>query len=89
MAESEVLTRDKAIPENILPTGRKLGIVPVKTGHGLYEITYTDGKGGVVPNDLVGRFTGTRWAQDALNRFLEEMWDMSDKASKKKDAVSR
>jgi hypothetical protein len=91
MAENEVLTRDKAIPEYVLPTGRKLGIVPVR-GSGHYQIAYVDGKPGSLPEKYAGRYTGQARAKRDLELFLNDLWDISDKATKKKplsDAVSR
>jgi len=91
MAESEVLTRDKAIPENVLPTGRKLGILPVK-GSGRYMLAYVDGKPGSLPDQYTGTYTGVSQAERDLKRFVSALWDVSDKATKKKplsDAVSR
>lgn len=91
MAESEVLTRDAAIPKNVLPTGRALGIVPVK-GAGRYMLSYVDGKPGSLPDQYTGTYTGISQAERDLKRFLNDLWDVSDKATKKKplsDAVSR
>jgi hypothetical protein len=91
MAENEVLTRDAAIPERVLPTGRKLGVLPVK-GAGMFTIHYVDGKPGMLPEKYSGRYTGLLAAEDALEKFLHELWDVSDSATKKKpvaDAVRR
>jgi hypothetical protein len=91
MAESEVLTRDKAIPQNILPTGRKLGVVPVK-GKGLYALAYMDEKPGSLPDQYKGTYTGLSQATKDLKKFVHDLWDVSDQATKKKplsDAVSR
>jgi hypothetical protein len=92
MEESEVLTRDKAIPHNVLPTGRKVGIVPVK-GSGMVTIAYVDNKqGGSIPDRYTGRYTGLSMANKDLKKFVTEFWDLSDSSQKKKplaDAVRR
>lgn len=84
MAESsEVLTRDKAIPDNILPTGRKVGPIPVR-GTAFFTIGYVDGKAGKVPEEYQGNYTGIRQAEKDIKRFVRELWDVSDKAQSKK-----
>ena len=92
MAENKVLTRDEAIPNNILPTGRKLGIFPVKST-GMFSIKYDDDKnGGSIPNRYNGKYTGLSQAKRDLIKFLNELWDVSDSSTKKKpsnDAISR
>jgi len=91
MAENDVLTKDTAAPKNVLPTGRKLGIVPVK-GSGHVQITYVDGKPGSLPERYTGRYTGMTSAEKDLKQFVNDLWEISDKATKKKplsDAVSR
>lgn len=82
MAEVEVLTRDKAIREGVLPTGRKVGIVPIR-GYNLYEIKYIDGNG-EIPDAYKSRYTALHYADKELKRFLNDFWDISDKATRKK-----
>ena len=94
MAEnSEVLTRDKAEPQYILPTGRTVGPIPVR-GTAFYTIGYVDGKPGKVPEEYQGNYTGIRKAEKDVQRFVRDLWDVSDKAQTKKplannNAVSR
>jgi len=82
-AIDEVLTKEKALPLNILPTGRKVGVAHVR-GTGMYELKYVDGKGGEVPDEYKSRYTGTHYAMAAAKKFVKELWDISEKASKKK-----
>lgn len=93
MAESEVevLTRDKAVPQNILPTGRKVGPIPVR-GSSMFTIGYVDDKPGKVPEEYQGRYTGIKQAEKDIQRFVRELWDVSDNAKQKKplsNAVGR
>jgi hypothetical protein len=85
--ENEVLTREKAQPQNILPTGRKIGIQHVK-GTSMYKLHYLDGAG-ELPDRYKSFYTGISQANKDLKQFVSEFWDISDKAStKKKNAVS-
>jgi hypothetical protein len=83
MAESEVLTRENAAPKNILPTGRKVGVMPVR-GSGRYRLGYVDSKPGALPAEYQGEYTGIHYAEQALQRFVTLFWDMSDNEQKKK-----
>lgn len=82
MEENEVLTKEKAAPLGILPTGRKVGVKHTR-GVGMYEIKFDDDKGGEVPDELKGRYTGIHYAQRELKRYVEAMWDMSDSIARK------
>jgi hypothetical protein len=82
MEENEILTRDKAAPLGILPTGRKVGVTHSR-GVGMYELKFTDEKGGELPDEIKGRFTGIHYAQKELKRYVEAMWDISDNAARK------
>lgn len=94
MEESEVLTKDKAVPQNILPTGRKVGMVHSK-GSGRVTIGYVDGKPGKLPEEYQGEYTGLSQAERDIKRFVKALWDVSEKAQTKKplstnnNAVSR
>ena len=81
-AKPEILTREKGIKENIIPTGRKFAVVPDKQ-LGLCWIKFIDGKGGSIPAELSGAYTGRMRAQQALTDFVTRFWDLSDSASKK------
>lgn len=84
----EVLTRDKAVPKGILPTGRTIGIKAIK-GSGLFEIKYIDDKPGDVPDKYAGKYTGLTQATRHMNEFLNDFWDLSDKsASRKKQPIN-
>jgi hypothetical protein len=91
MAESdtatEVLTRAKGLKEQLLPTGRKLGVVPVR-GLSMYQLAYSDGKGGEIPDEYKSKFTSYAYAQRELNRFLVDFWDVSDRAQSKKKTIT-
>lgn len=91
MVENEaptVITREPSIADNVLPTGRRLGVVPVRNT-AMYQINYVDGKGGELPDDYKGRFTSIRYAQNELSRFVASLWDVSDKAaSRSKKTIS-
>ena len=82
-SNNEVLTREKAIPEGVTPTGRKLGVFPVK-GTALYEIKYVDNKPGSIPFEYDGFYTGLIHAQRDLDRFLGKLWDASDAVVEKR-----
>lgn len=83
MAETEILTREKAAPQNILPTGRTVGLAHVR-GSGRYKLAYVDGKAGELPKEFAGEYTGINAASRDLARFVSTLWDISDEASKKK-----
>jgi hypothetical protein len=83
MAEVEVLTRATSVPQNILPTGRQVGIKHTR-GVGMYEIKYIDGKPGDLPDEYKGRYTGIQFAEKSIKRLVNTFWDISDKAAKKK-----
>jgi hypothetical protein len=86
--QTQVLTRSTALPKNILPTGRQVGVVPVR-GSKFYELSYVDGKPGTLPKEYQSRYTGIRYAENELKRFVTDFWDLSDKQTvKKKNAVS-
>lgn len=80
--DSEVLTRDKAVPHGILPTGRKIGVIPVR-GVTMYQIGYVDGKPGTIPDEYSSKFTSIVYAEREAHRFVSDFWDVSDKASSK------
>ena len=83
MVESEtpvVLTREAASKEGVLPTGRKVGIVHVK-GTSMYELAYVDSKGGPISDEYRGRFTSLHYAQRELQRYVDDLWDISDRAA--------
>lgn len=82
MEENEVLTRAECAKANVLPTGRKLGVLPVRHT-AMYQINYVDGKGGELPSECKSRFTSIRYAENELSRFVNSLWDVSDKASSK------
>jgi hypothetical protein len=81
-SEVEVLNRVQGLKEGILPTGRKVGIVPVP-GTSMYELRYTDGKPGQVPERYNSRFTSQVWANKFKESWLTEFWDMSDQQAAK------
>jgi hypothetical protein len=83
----EVLTRKKGLREGIMPTGRKLGVVPDRQ-MALHWVQYVDGKGGTLPYELQGSFTGRMKAQQALDEFLVKFWDISENASRKPKVTS-
>lgn len=79
---AEVLTREKAIPELMTPTGRKLGVRYFPPNPNLVEVVFADSKPGELPDKLKGLYTKKALALQAVNKYLEEFWDTSD--SKKK-----
>lgn len=81
--DTEVLTSEKAIPLNILPTGRKVGYVPVR-GLNMYELRYVDGKPGALPEECNGRFTSIKLAEQAIRNYVSGLWEISDRSGKKK-----
>jgi hypothetical protein len=83
MAEIEVLTREKAAPQNILPTGRTVGVLPIK-GSGRVKLSYVDGKPGDLPAEFKGEYTGRSMAMRDLARFVNLLWDVSDDQKPKK-----
>ena len=84
MAENntEVLTKEVGLKENITPTGRKLGVALVP-GTTLYNIKYIDNKQGDVPQEYKGRFTSYFYAETALKKYIEQFWEMSEETSRK------
>ena len=85
--EVEVLSRDKAEKENILPTGRKVGIKHLR-GTSMYYLTYVDGKAGDIPSEYQSKFTGLQSAERELRRFVRELWDVSDRSTRRTKAQS-
>lgn len=83
----EVLTREIGLRDGITPTGRKLVPVP-DPQRGMYWIRYADGKGGQLPAQVAGAYTGLTRAEVALKEFLEMFWDLSDAASRKTKVTS-
>jgi hypothetical protein len=60
---------DKVFYETTTATGRKIGVVNSES-HGLFKVALVDGKGGDLPDNLKGRFTGVRFAQEAIDAFV-------------------
>jgi hypothetical protein len=81
----EVLKREDCINKGIIPTGRKFGVF-VDGSSSFYWVRFADGKGGQVPNELSGAFTGKVRADDALREYVKRFWDISENASKKSRA---
>jgi hypothetical protein len=50
----------------------------------MYELKYVDGKAGELPADYAGRYTGIQAAERDLRKLVNDFWDVSDRASKKK-----
>ena len=81
----QMLTRTLAIKENMDPMGRKWGIGKVR-GTALFHIDVLEGsKVGALPEALKGKFTNPTLAQKAIEAFLTERWDESDKIAEKND----
>ena len=83
MAESDlpqVISRQPSVEDGILPTGRQVGVVPVRN-RAMYQLSYIDGKGGELPDEYKGMFTSLTYAYTALRRFCNDLWDVSDKAA--------
>lgn len=83
MAEAEmkeVLQRQPSIENGVLPTGRRVGVVPVRN-RAMYQLAYVDGKGGELPDEYKSNFTSIAYAQKALFQFCNDLWDVSDKAA--------
>jgi hypothetical protein len=57
-------------------TGRVLAIVADEQ-HGLFKIAFNDGKGGALPSKLQGRYTGVKFAEHDLNRFVNETFKIA------------
>jgi hypothetical protein len=94
MDENELLVREKAAPLNITPTGRKLGVIPVK-GSNMYRVAFVDGKAGDLPDAYAGKYTALHYATAAMKDYVSKFWDQSEasQSNKKKplslNAVSR
>lgn len=79
----ERLTKDFAFKNNIDPTGRKWGIGKV-VGTALYHIDVVDGPAvGSKPKDLNSKYTNPTLAQKAIEKYLADMWDYSEKKEQK------
>lgn len=83
--DDNILSRDAAIEAFTTPTGRVLGIELDRT-IGKYFVRYVDEKGGSLPEELRGQFTAPKYAESLVKRYLNQFWDTSDKASKKRAA---
>jgi hypothetical protein len=64
-------------------TGRKLGVINNEQ-HGLFRIAYVDGKGGALPESLQGRYTGVKFAEQALAAFVEQTHKIAAEHTKTK-----
>lgn len=82
---TEVLTREEALKELKTPTGRQLTVAPRKQGT-LFEIKFSDGKGGHLPDSMNGLFTSPTRAKAALMKYLEDFWNTSDSVKRKEKA---
>lgn len=78
MTQVAVLTRETAIPNFTNPMGKRYKVEPWETNPGLY-IVKPDNMPGPIPDELVGLFTSTKRAEEHIVRYLNKMWDMSDK----------
>jgi hypothetical protein len=83
----EVLNKEYGMLNNISPQGRKLGWIPLESNPSLLEIHFVDDKGGRVPDELGGLWTGARQAQEAIQIYLTKFWDTSDKIAASKKAA--
>jgi hypothetical protein len=83
ISEDEVLTREVGIRNNVLPTGRKLGVVPDRQ-HGLFWIRWIDGKQGGIPDEIASAWTSPARAQEAIQNYVTRFWNISDNSTKKK-----
>lgn len=81
-APINMLDREAAIKDKLTPTGRKLGVV-LEQDVALFRVEYTDGKGGALPGELTGKWTKAEWAAENIQRYLKQMWDMSDLETQK------
>lgn len=73
----------EGLAHGVTATGRQLGIVGAKI-HGLYKIQYIDGRPGSLPEKLQGRYTGIKYAQLDLDRFIKETWDFAEENTPKR-----
>jgi len=78
---TEVLTRQEAIGKDLLPTGRKVGVVSVP-GTAMLKIAFLDGPG-TLPDKYAGKFTSRIRAGVEMKKYLAEFWDVSDAATRK------
>jgi hypothetical protein len=76
----EILTREKALPKNIAPTGIQYSVVDVEWNNALKRIKSSQGP---VPSNLSGLYTSTKRANAEVVQFLKSLWDMSDEQAKK------
>ena len=84
---ADLLTRETAIPAKTTPTGRVLGWIPLEHNPAMLEIKFVDGKGGEVPSELQGLWTGFRQADEAIQMYLVKFWNTSDAAKSKSKAA--
>lgn len=88
MAESKpVVAMNKAqgLELSMTSTGRQLDVV-LAAGSGLWRIAYADGKPGGLPEKYLGRYTSQHIAQEDLDKFIGETWDVADEHTKRKSA---
>lgn len=80
----EILTKEKALPLFMSPTGRSYKVIPSDKVQGTFEIANADGQLGTLPDELTHSvFTGRQRAEKHLRQFLSNFWDKSDAASQK------
>jgi hypothetical protein len=74
--------KEWAIKEGYTPTGRKLGVGQV-ANTALYRIQYIDDKPSRMHPPYDGMYTKPVLAQDDLNNYLKEFWDLSEREALK------
>ena len=77
-----LLDSDKAIEQRFTPFGRQLG-VKMTDQYGMYQIAYTDGKPGDLPDVLCGRWTSGAYCEQALVAYLRQLWEFSNQKAQK------
>lgn len=63
-------------------TSRRLGVIADEQ-HGLFRVTFVDGRGGSIPESLKGRFTGVRFAREALQDFVDRTFEEVEKHTRR------
>ena len=77
------LTREQHIDKFTGPTGRVFGVRHVAANEAFFEIHYSDGRSGDMPDSFINhRFTKRQLAEVFIKNRLAAQWDEAEKATR-------
>jgi hypothetical protein len=90
---ADVLNREYGLEKGFDPTGKQWVPAKVNSEQGLWQVAWLKDKGLVrptsMPDYMQGKFTTSDKAKEVIDKYLNEVWDMSDdqtaKAAQKKE----